>query len=47
MRPKDKDKVDAASVTSDLDSFIACALQLALLTEISVFSTPQESLFSI
>lgn len=47
VHPKDKDKVDAASVTSELDSFVACALQLALLTKISVFSTPQESLFSI
>ena len=31
VRPKDKDKVDAASVTSELDPFIACALQLALI----------------
>ena len=31
VRPKDKDKVDAASVISELDPFIACALQLALI----------------
>ena len=30
LRPKDKDKVDAASVISELDPFITCALQLAL-----------------
>ena len=30
VRPKDKDKVDAASVISELDPFIACALELAL-----------------
>ena len=31
VHPKDKDKVDAASVTSELDPFIACALQVALI----------------
>ena len=30
VHPKDKDKVDAASVINELDPFIACALQLAL-----------------
>ena len=30
VRPKDKDKVDAASVISELDPFVACALQLAI-----------------
>ena len=30
VRPKDKDKVNAASVISELDPFVACALQLAV-----------------
>ena len=30
VRPKDKDKVNADSVISELDPFVACALELAL-----------------
>ena len=29
--PKDRSKVDAASVIQELDSFVACALELALI----------------
>ena len=31
VRPKDKDKVNAASVIRELDPFVACALQLAVI----------------
>ena len=31
VRPKDKDKVNAASVISELDPFVECALQLAVI----------------
>ena len=31
VHPKDKDKVNAASVISELEPFVACALQLAVI----------------
>ena len=31
VRPKDKSEVNAASVIRELDPFVACALQLALI----------------
>lgn len=31
VRPKDKDKVNAASVISELKPFVECALQLAVI----------------